>query len=265
MQKKQRLLLLAGAVCILLGCLSLLLGKPAPATEKTEQPPMLSQLDTGVREAGQGAWTFSFSTQDFLTCCNGIYRQEQGRDFFAGPDNWSILTYPNGIHSDGPTTCYTFSPDPELPCAPTVTLYCPEGEDRVAEITVDFDEHGYTPAFYESYRQMCVYALKTVLPETTDEVLSAVFRSLDTLGTAYLFEADQGYSHGARPAVLAVRDGIGVYPYYAVGDWWYFCIIPVTEDLVRDFQEGGTVIYEIPDSGDFSGVSAADWLRRGTD
>lgn len=81
MQKKQRLLLLAGAVCILPGCLSLLLGKPAPATEKTEQLPMLSQLDTGVREAGQGAWTFSFSTQDFLTCCNRIYRQEQGRDF----------------------------------------------------------------------------------------------------------------------------------------------------------------------------------------
>ena len=81
MQKKQRLLLLAGAVCILPGCLSLLLGKPAPATEKTEQLPMLSQLDTGVREAGQGAWTFSFSAQDFLTCCSGIYRQEQGRDF----------------------------------------------------------------------------------------------------------------------------------------------------------------------------------------
>lgn len=42
---------------------------------------MLSQLDTGVRETGQEAWTFSFSAQDFLTCCSGIYRQKQGRAF----------------------------------------------------------------------------------------------------------------------------------------------------------------------------------------
>ncbi len=44
---------------------------------------------------------------------------------------------------------------------------------------------------------------------------------------------------------LILSEGIGVYPYFAIGDWEHFCIIPVTEETVTEFGEKGVQIHEI--------------------
>lgn len=45
--------------------------------------------------------------------------------------------------------------------------------------------------------------------------------------------------------MLFHKDGIGVYPYFAIGDWEHFCIIPVTEEIIAEFEKKGAQIHEI--------------------
>lgn len=51
---------------------------------------------------------------------------------------------------------------------------------------------------------------------------------------------------GSVPSVLFHKNGIGVYPYFAIGDWERFCIIPVTEELLTEFAQKGVELHEIP-------------------
>lgn len=41
------------------------------------------------------------------------------------------------------------------------------------------------------------------------------------------------------------KDGVGIYPYFAIGEWVHLCIIPVTQEIIDDYAQKGVEIREI--------------------
>lgn len=92
---------------------------------------------------------------------------------------------------------------------------------------------------------MCYYTMKVFFPNLPDESILDLCSEIIAMGNQNVFSSDEWYDKDAVPFVLFHKDGIGVYPYFAIGDWEHFCIIPVTEEIIAEFEKKGAQIHEI--------------------
>lgn len=154
----------------------------------------------------------------------------------------------------GSVTFVSCMPDPDADAdpltdaswsQPTITVYVPTNGDYIQEITVNFDEHGYSESFYAEFEELCFYTLKVLFPDMPDKEIIALYEEANHLGNMNVFLNENGYKKGCVPCVLYHKDGIGIYPYFAIGEWVHLCIIPVTQEIIDDYAQKGVEIREI--------------------
>lgn len=203
------------------------------------------RLNLQVVENRSGEFVFDISINDFIECYNSLCGDSQDNVFLGPVSDWKSRIYESGIHSDYETIVYLFSEDEAIHSLPTVTAYTPSDCDAIQEITVDFDDHGYSESLFEQYKKMCFYTVKTFFPEMPDAQITKLCATLNTLANENLFSEEEWFGHDAVPPALFYKDGIGVYPYFAVGQCSHLCIVPVTKEMITHFEMKGVGIYEI--------------------
>lgn len=199
-----------------------------------------------VVENRNGEFVFSIGIDDYIDCYNALFKKDNGSNFFTPSAQWQCYHRDSGIHSAYRMNYFYFTPDEQVHTLPTVAVYVPTNDDCIQEVTVNFDEHSYTESGYHLFQEMCGYTMRVFFPDLPDETVSAVCSEIISLGNQNVFSSDEWYDVGAIPSVLFHKNGIGVYPYFAIGDWERFCIIPVTEELLTDFSQKGVELHEIP-------------------
>lgn len=158
---------------------------------------------------------------------------------------WQWYLYDTAIHSSYETFYVYFTEDNQIYPQSTVSMYVPSNGNYIQEITINFDEHSYSESGYEQYKQICFYTLKVFFPDFSDDSIMDLCMEAITLGNENVFTSDEWYSSDSVPCALFYKDGIGVYPYFAIGDWEHFCIIPVTQETIDSYEQKGVEIYEI--------------------
>ena len=81
--------------------------------------------------------------------------------------------------------------------------------------------------------------------DLTEAQASDLADRIISLGNENVFGSDAWFGSNAVPPGLFYRDGVGIYPYFAIGDWERFCIIPVTAERLQEFKEKGVVLYAL--------------------
>ena len=209
-----------------------------------------SQVETGAlgiqdMENRKNELVFTISTSDYVESYNSYYKIDYCRSLLPPVSQWQCFTYDSAIHSEYETKCYSFTEDEHVYSLPTITVYVPTNDDYIQQITVNFDEHSFTQSGFEQYKEMCYYTMKVFFPDLPDARIMDLCTEIVALGNQNVFSSDEWFSKNAVPFALFYREGIGVYPYFAIGDWERFCIIPVTEEAVTEFGEKGVQIHEI--------------------
>lgn len=202
-------------------------------------------LDIQVMENRKNELVFTISTSDYVESYNSYYKVDYCRSLLPPVSQWQCFTYDSAIHSEYETKCYSFTEDEHVYSLPTITVYVPTNDDYIQQITVNFDEHSFTQSGFEQYKEMCYYTMKVFFPDLPDARIMDLCTEIVALGNQNVFSSDEWFSKNAVPFALFYREGIGVYPYFAIGDWEHFCIIPVTEETVTEFGEKGVQIHEI--------------------
>ena len=202
-------------------------------------------LDIQVMENRKNELVFTISTSDYVESYNSYYKVDYCRSLLPPVSQWQCFTYDSAIHSEYETKCYSFTEDDHVYSLPTITVYVPTNDDYIQQITVNFDEHSFTQSGFEQYKEMCYYTMKVFFPDLSDARIMDLCAEIVALGNQNVFSSDEWFSKNAVPFALFYREGIGVYPYFAIGDWEHFCIIPVTEETVTEFGEKGVQIHEI--------------------
>ena len=219
-------------------------------TLDNEAGPTASQVENGaldiqVMENRKNELVFTISTSDYVESYNSYYKVDYCRSLLPPVSQWQCFTYDSAIHSEYETKCYSFTEDEHVYSLPTITVYVPTNDDYIQQITVNFDEHSFTQSGFEKYKEMCYYTMKVFFPDLSDARIMDLCAEIVALGNQNVFSSDEWFSKNAVPFALFYREGIGVYPYFAIGDWEHFCIIPVTEETVTEFGEKGVQIHEI--------------------
>lgn len=213
--------------------------------ESTASQVETGALDIQVMENRKNELVFTISTSDYVESYNSYYKVDYCRSLLPPVSQWQCFTYDSAIHSEYETKCYSFTEDEHVYSLPTITVYVPTNDDYIQQITVNFDEHSLTQSGFEQYKEMCYYTMKVFFPDLSDARIMDLCAEIVALGNQNVFSSDEWFSKNAVPFALFYREGIGVYPYFAIGDWEHFCIIPVTEETVTEFGEKGVQIHEI--------------------
>ncbi len=215
--------------CFLSGC-----GK-----EKTGETPFVCK----VTETAEHSPIFSVSPHTYVEEYNRLCEEKQ--EILLPLVDWYVVTLPQGIHTEKETLRYDFSEDKEVWSMPTLSFYVPKGSDTVAEVTVNFDEHGFTEDLYAKYKAMSLQTLQIFFPDTKKETLEKRYTDMVSYARTHTVSNEEGYKNGVVPAVLYEKDGIGVYPYFAIGESLHICIVPVTEEQLSNWQEKGAEIFAL--------------------
>lgn len=213
--------------------------------ESTASQVETDALDIQVMENRKNELVFTISTSDYVESYNSYYKIDYCRSLLPPVSQWQCFTYDSAIHSEYETKYYSFTEDEHVYSLPTITVYVPTNDDYIQQITVNFDEHSFTQSGFEQYKEMCYYTMKVFFPDLPDARIMDLCTEIVALGNQNVFSSDEWFSKNAVPFALFYREGIGVYPYFAIGDWEHFCIIPVTEETVTEFGEKGVQIHEI--------------------
>lgn len=110
---------------------------------------------------------------------------------------------------------------------------------------LNFDDHSYTESMYHLYERTCFYTIKVFFPSFDDAEIVGLYTKLNELAYSNVFPNEQGYNSDSIPCALFYKGGVGLYPYFAIGESVHLCIIPVTDQTIAAFEAKGTAIYEI--------------------
>ena len=198
-------------------------------------------LDTSVEYVG-GETVFAFTMDDFINGWNSAAAHGDEGDMRPSAQwrSFDCERSPNSAHAGD---YHRYSADESIHTMPTVTVFTPTGDGRVQLITVDFDDHGFSEQLYSLYEDMCFRAVKTVLPALVDEQIERLCAELNDL--AYENVTETPHEYGARPCAMYRSGGVGLYPYFAYGDFAHLCIVPVDDDYIAALTASGTVVIEI--------------------
>ena len=176
-------------------------------------------LDIQVMENRKNELVFTISTSDYVESYNSYYKVDYCRSLLPPVSQWQCFTYDSAIHSEYETKCYSFTEDEHVYSLPTITVYVPTNDDYIQQITVNFDEHSFTQSGFEQYKEMCYYTMKVFFPDLSDARIMDLCAEIVALGNQNVFSSDEWFSKNAVPFALFYREGIGVYPYFDIGDW----------------------------------------------
>lgn len=213
----------------------------APAAQKILSPEVAAHRENEL--------VFSVSMADFIDSFNGFYWKDRAVRLLPPQQNWGAVLNHTSIQSDHDTVCYLFSRDERVHSLPSLTVYVPADAELIQEITVDFDDHGYDQGMFEEYEDMCFYVLRVFFPDVPEETLRGLIRTLNDYAYDHVLPNEEGYTHGAVPQILYYRNGVAVYPYFAIGQCVHFCVIPVTDASIAAFQSQGTQAEALPENG----------------
>ena len=206
----------------------------------------IRELNAAVMNYQGDELVFSFSIDDFIDSFNGYYWEDYESRYLLPSSMWISFVYESSIHSKYASNYYYFTPDETMWSLPTVSVFTPSDESYVQEIMLSFDDHSYTESMYHLYERTCFYTIKVLFPSFDDAEIVELYTKLNELAYQNVFPNEQGYSSDSIPAALFYKDGIGLYPYFAIGESVHLCVIPVTDQTITAFEAKGTTIYEIP-------------------
>lgn len=200
---------------------------------------------TGKKASVKKDENFNFlgSIEEFINSYNNYYKSDKGIGYIKHYSEWYSYIQDFGRHKGD--MHYEFTVDKKIWTLPTITAYTPKKDTVIKELTVNFDDHSYTDKMYKQYEEMCFYTLKVFFPDMDKKKIIKLYKTINNKAYKNIFQKKEGFHSNNPPSYLYVKDGIGVYPYFAYGESVRMCIIPVTKKIIQKYRKKGTVIRNI--------------------
>lgn len=164
----------------------------------------------------QGENAFSISLEDFIRSFNSFYKAEKGDKYLGEAGQWMMYA-----------SCYVYSEDPDSRVFPQIMIYADSPVSEIYQISLCYDDHSYQPATYDIYKELIFYALRTIFPDKSEEEIKALSEKMLTAVEDSFTTDKEAANH--TPEMTYREDGIGIYPYYVVGELMELRIVPVSE------------------------------------
>lgn len=176
--------------------------------------PVKLHVETISTDKGEKA--FSISLEDFIKSFNSFYEADNGNRYLGEADQWMMYA-----------SCYIYSEEPASRVFPQIMIYADSRVSEIYQISLCYDDHSYRPETYDIYKELTFYALWTIFPDKSAEEINALSEKMLTAVEDSFTTDKEAANHTLE---MTYREGgIGIYPYYVVGELMEIRIVPASE------------------------------------
>lgn len=195
-------------------------------------------LDLTTSKDAQGRPVFSFTLENLIESYNSLCQEDllPSAHLWTKSANLSQREEPIG-------DCYSASPDPEVWFLPTVSVYTHSGEQALSKLSVDLDEHSDSPEKHDLFQTMSLYALALFFPDLEEDAREALYLELDRQAYENLYTGI--YHDEIIPHILYYQGDIGVFPFFALGEYERFTFLPVPQEKLDGLAAQGTRLVDL--------------------
>lgn len=218
--------------------------------EKRLSDPMLEafanpvHFDTRVQKDLQsGVLTFSSPLSVYIDSYNGSFYKEKQMCYFPPSQNWQWYRY--GIaHGNPLLTRWYFTENTADTKCPTVSVYTAGTAQNVWKTELIFDI--YAPHEIQRLQQdlfhhsMCVF-----FADSTYQMRWEVYQTVTQSAEEYVCRVPSDTVPGYAVKTLCYEGSVGVYAYALSGSELHICFVPLTEELLREYESKGVTLYDI--------------------
>lgn len=206
----------------------------------------VKKLDISVTSNRENELVFTASIDDFIDSYNGYFWESYNARGLTSSREWNYTQCSHSINSPNPTDRYWFSYNYNSWALPKITVDTPPDKDYILAIYLNLDDHSRTDATYTQYKNMCRHALKVFFPDFSGQKIDDIFQKLTQLAYENRYDSSNTFDESTDivPCAIYHQNGIGLYPYFLHGNY-YFCIIPVNDEVIDGLGAKGTCVYHI--------------------
>ena len=166
---------------------------------------------------------------------------KKGSKSFKTLEQFETYVEDTSIPSDHRTRHYVYTPG-DTRFYPVLNVYVSEESGQLLQIELNYNEHDLRDETWKLHEEMCFAATGVLMPDLGAKDLTILCREVNALAAEKIVPHEKHFGKDMVPGVLICHNGIGVYPYFAVGSRSHFCVIPVDEEIISKYQEAGTEI-----------------------
>lgn len=202
--------------------------------------------DTGdsvrVQRNGENDLVVDMTVQELVARWNAVCDREATPDAcLPSLEQFETYVEDTSIPSDHRTRHYVYTPG-DTRFYPVLNVYVSEESGQLLQIELNYNEHDLRDETWKLHEEMCFAATGVLMPDLGAKDLTILCREVNALAAEKIVPHEKHFGKDMVPGVLICHNGIGVYPYFAVGSRSHFCVIPLDEEAISKYQDAGTEI-----------------------
>lgn len=204
-------------------------------------------FDTRVkREEPSGILTFTSPPAKYIGSYNGIFYAEKQMRYFPNLKKWNSYRYDLPARNEPQLIHYYFTEDVYDTACPTMSVYTAGAGQAVQRIEICCDDSSDLQEMQTLQQDMFKYTLRVLFKNNTvhlacDDIYSTITASAYSNSCSDFDDAVPG----GAVKTLYCQGSVGIYAYVINGFELHICFVPLTEELLGEYESKGVTLYDI--------------------
>lgn len=224
----------------------------AKAEKRLSDPEMqmsagAEDFDTHVkREEQSGILTFSSSPAGYIDSYNGIFYAEKHMRYFPKLEKWYGYRYDVPARNEPQLIHYYFTEDTYDTACPKMSVYTVGADQSVQRIEICYDDSYDSQGMWILQQDMFKYTLNALFENpAVYQARDDIYRTLTASAYGNSCSNFDDAVPGAAVKILCYQGSVGIYAYVIGGFELHICFVPLTEELLREYERQGVTLYDI--------------------
>lgn len=204
-------------------------------------------FDTRIkREETSGILTFTSSPAKYIGRYNGIFYAEKQMCYFPNLGEWYGYRYDVPARNEPQLIRYYFTEDVYDSACPKLSVYTAGAGQAVQRIEICRDASSDSQEMRTLQEDMFQYTLRVLLEKpAVYQVRDEIYRTLTASAYDHSCSNFEDAVPGGAVKTLCYQGSVGIYAYVINGFELHICFIPLTEELLREYESKGVTLYDI--------------------
>lgn len=199
------------------------------------------------REEQSGILTFTSPPAEYIKSYNGIFYAEKYMRYFPKLEKWYGYRYDVPARNEPQLIHYYFTEDVYDSSCPTLSVYTAGADQAVRRIEICYDDSYDSQEMWTLQQDMFKYTLYALFKNNNAVYLARddIYRTLTASAYNNSCSNFEDAVPGGAVKVLCYQGSVGIYAYVINGFELHICFVPLTEELLREYESQGVTLYDI--------------------
>lgn len=199
------------------------------------------------REEQSEILAFSSPPAAFINAYNSAFYAEKHMRYFPQLDAWYGYRYDKSYRNEPQLIRYYFTEDIYDAACPKISIYTAGADQAVQRIEICYDVSVDSQNMRNLQKDLFDYSAHVLFENISGEIRESVRLTLHNSAYESICSDFADAVPGNAVKTLCYQGSVGVYAYVMNKSEMHICFVPLTEELLREYESKGVTLYSIPE------------------